>query len=76
MVNTKEPRLEKATETIEYASASGNGEERLTEDKWQAIIHNDASCDHRFFYAVETTGIFCRPSCKSRPPKRENIRIF
>lgn len=52
------------------------GEERLTEEKWQAIINNDASYDSRFFYAVKSTGIFCRPSCKSRPPKKENVRLF
>ncbi|MGG6313168.1 bifunctional transcriptional activator/DNA repair enzyme AdaA [Paenibacillus macerans] len=46
------------------------------ETEWQAIIQNDASQDGRFFYAVTSTGIFCRPSCKSKPPKRENVRIF
>ncbi len=29
-----------------------------------------------FFYAVKTTGIFCRPSCQSKPPKKENVRVF
>lgn len=48
----------------------------MTEDKWQAIIENDPSYDGQFFYAVKTTGIFCRPSCKSKPPKKENVRIF
>lgn len=48
----------------------------LTDEKWQAIIQNDASFDHKFIYAVESTGIFCRPSCKSRAPKREHVRIF
>ncbi|MFT9846861.1 bifunctional transcriptional activator/DNA repair enzyme AdaA [Aneurinibacillus sp. REN35] len=43
---------------------------------WQAIIHNDASYDDKFYYAVKTTGIFCRPSCKSRPPNIHNVRIF
>ncbi|CAM2858185.1 bifunctional transcriptional activator/DNA repair enzyme AdaA [Paenibacillus sediminis] len=51
-------------------------QETLTDEKWQAIIHNDHSYDGHFFYAVKTTGIFCRPSCKSRPPKRENICLF
>ncbi|WP_246131936.1 bifunctional transcriptional activator/DNA repair enzyme AdaA [Paenibacillus hemerocallicola] len=51
-------------------------EQKLTEEKWQAIINNDASYDNRFFYAVKSTGIFCRPSCKSRPPKKENVRVF
>lgn len=48
----------------------------LTDEKWQAILSNDASYDGKFFYAVKTTGIFCRPSCKSRPPKKENICLF
>lgn len=50
--------------------------EPVTEDKWQAIINNDASYDGHFFYAVKTTGIFCRPSCKSRLPHLGNIGIF
>ncbi|WP_460325582.1 bifunctional transcriptional activator/DNA repair enzyme AdaA [Paenibacillus sp. YSY-4.3] len=48
----------------------------LTEELWQAIVGNNASYDNQFIYAVQSTGIFCRPSCKSRPPKREHIRIF
>ncbi|MDU4698237.1 MAG: bifunctional transcriptional activator/DNA repair enzyme AdaA [Paenibacillus sp.] len=46
------------------------------EGQWQAILANEATQDGRFFYAVVSTGIFCRPSCKSRPPKRENVRVF
>ncbi|MGX9134652.1 bifunctional transcriptional activator/DNA repair enzyme AdaA [Rummeliibacillus sp. JY-2-4R] len=49
---------------------------RLTDEKWQAIIDNNASYNNIFFYAVKTTGIFCKPSCKSRVPKRENVCIF
>lgn len=48
----------------------------LTEELWQAIVGNNATYDNRFIYAVQSTGIFCRPSCKSRPPKREHVRIF
>lgn len=48
----------------------------LTKERWQAIINNDSSFDDKFFYGVKTTGIFCRPSCKSRAPKFENVRIF
>ncbi|MCA1296028.1 bifunctional transcriptional activator/DNA repair enzyme AdaA [Paenibacillus sp. alder61] len=48
----------------------------ITQERWQAIIGNDAASDGQFYYAVKTTGIFCRPSCKSRPPKKENISIF
>lgn len=48
----------------------------LTEDWWHAITHNDKSYDDVFIYAVLSTGICCRPSCKSRDPKRENILIY
>jgi AraC family transcriptional regulator, regulatory protein of adaptative response / methylphosphotriester-DNA alkyltransferase methyltransferase len=48
----------------------------MINEKWQAIINNDASYNNQFFYAVKTTGIFCKPSCKSRVPKKENVRIF
>lgn len=50
--------------------------ESIPEEKWQAIISNDASYDGKFIYAVKTTGIFCRPSCKSKAPKQENVRLF
>ncbi|WP_055108055.1 bifunctional transcriptional activator/DNA repair enzyme AdaA [Paenibacillus ihumii] len=48
----------------------------MTDEIWHAIIRNDASYDDQFIYAVQSTGIFCRPSCKSRAPKKEHIRIF
>ncbi|MDN7243145.1 bifunctional transcriptional activator/DNA repair enzyme AdaA [Planococcus sp. N028] len=45
-------------------------------DYWQAITENDPAFDDQFFYGVQTTGIFCRPSCKSRVPSKENVHIF
>ena len=48
----------------------------LTEAQWQAVILNNADYDGQFVYAVKTTRIFCRPSCKSRPPKREHVGMF
>lgn len=48
----------------------------MTNERWQAIINNDPSYNHQFFYAVKSTRIFCKPSCKSRVPKKENVRIF
>lgn len=51
-------------------------EEKLTDRRWQAIAQCDASFDGEFYYGVSTTGIFCRPSCKSKTPAREHVRIF
>ncbi|MBC1811580.1 methylphosphotriester-DNA--protein-cysteine methyltransferase family protein [Listeria booriae] len=48
----------------------------VTEEQWRAICENDARYDGKFFYAVSSTRIFCRPSCKSRVPRRENVSIF
>jgi len=44
------------------------------ESAWQQLVTRDMSA--RFFYAVTTTGVFCRPSCKSRLPLRANVRFF
>ena len=41
---------------------------------WQQLIARDRAA--RFFYGVVTTGVFCRPSCASRRPSRENVRFF
>ncbi|WP_026570713.1 bifunctional transcriptional activator/DNA repair enzyme AdaA [Sediminibacillus terrae] len=48
----------------------------IPEAWWNAIITNNASYDGVFYYGVQTTGIFCRPSCKSRVPLPGNVRIF
>ena len=48
----------------------------LEETAWRAICERDESYIGQFYYGVVTTGIYCRPSCKSRRPKRENVRIF
>ena len=41
----------------------------------RAFQAHDSSYDGLFFYAVRTTGIFCRPSCASRP-KPEHVEFF
>ncbi len=43
---------------------------------YQAIVQRDASMEGVFFVAVKTTGIFCRPGCKAKTPKRENVEFF
>ncbi len=46
------------------------------DEMYDAIITNDESYDTLFFYAVKSTGIYCRPSCKSKTPKVGNIEFF
>ena len=40
---------------------------------WQSFHHRDRAADGRFVVAVKTTGIYCRPSCAARRPRRENV---
>lgn len=43
---------------------------------WRAVLARDGSADGAFVYAVATTGVYCRPSCPSRRPRRENVVFF
>lgn len=43
---------------------------------WQACLDKDARYDGKFVLAVVTTGIYCRPACPARKPKRENVMFF
>lgn len=47
-----------------------------TEVLWRAVEARDARFDGAFVFGVKTTGIFCRPSCSARKPKRENVKFF
>jgi AraC family transcriptional regulator of adaptative response/methylated-DNA-[protein]-cysteine methyltransferase len=57
-------------EQLELTMAGNN------DQRWQAVLARDASQDGTFVFAVSSTGVFCRPSCPSRRPRRENVRFF
>lgn len=44
--------------------------------RWNAVGENNSSADGTFYYAVITTGVYCRPSCKSKLPNRDNVEYF
>lgn len=46
------------------------------EDMWDIILACDSSYDGVFYTAVKTTKIYCRPSCKSRKPKKINVEFY
>ncbi|MFF7815283.1 DNA-3-methyladenine glycosylase 2 family protein [Streptomyces sp. NPDC007945] len=52
----------------------------MTDDEgdtlYQAVSSRDARFDGEFFFAVRTTGIYCRPSCPAVTPKRRNVAFF
>ena len=65
------------TNNLELATVrltSQNVQPINAERAWQQLCERDRS--GRFFYGVTTTGVFCKPECKSRRPLRENVRFF
>lgn len=57
-----------------------NNQMRLTTDSdevfWQAVVSRESRLDGTFVFAVSTTGIYCRPSCPARRPKRDHVCFF
>jgi AraC family transcriptional regulator of adaptative response/methylated-DNA-[protein]-cysteine methyltransferase len=47
----------------------------INDRRWTAVVARDASADGTFVYSVRTTGVYCRPSCPSRPARPENVRF-
>jgi len=47
-----------------------------TELQWQQVLSRDARQDGHFVFAVRTTGVYCRPSCPSRRPRRDSVEFF
>ena len=45
-------------------------------ERWAAILQRDAEADGTFYYAVITTGVYCRPSCAARRASRERVRFY
>jgi AraC family transcriptional regulator of adaptative response/methylated-DNA-[protein]-cysteine methyltransferase len=46
------------------------------EQRWTAVVDRDRSADTGWVYGVRTTGVYCRPGCPSRRPRRENVAFF
>ena len=54
--------------------ARGKSPKLITDDwRWQSLVRKDERADGLFWYSVKTTGVYCRPSCPARLPKRENV---
>ena len=63
IMNVEQPRQSDITNLIE-------------DSRWQAVLARDGASDGKFIFAVSSTGVYCRPSCPSKRPKRENVTFF
>jgi len=48
----------------------------VDEGRWNAVMARDAARDGEFVFAVSSTGVYCRPSCPARRPRRGNVQFF
>ncbi len=66
------------SENREPGRARGPTLDPVTDDdtRYEAVSSRDARFDGEFFFAVRTTGIYCRPSCPAVTPKRQNVTFF
>jgi AraC family transcriptional regulator of adaptative response/methylated-DNA-[protein]-cysteine methyltransferase len=58
---------------METRAARSSPSWSTAEARWNAVQRRDRAADGAFYYSVLTTGVYCRPSCASRPARRENV---
>jgi AraC family transcriptional regulator of adaptative response/methylated-DNA-[protein]-cysteine methyltransferase len=62
---------------VAHSNPTASGDARGPDDRrWTAVIARDSGQDGEFVFAVATTGVYCRPSCPARRPRRENVAFF
>ena len=60
----------------EMTVAGSNASSLKNDQRWEAVLDRDHARDGEFVFAVATTGVYCRPSCPARRPRRENVSFF
>ena len=66
-------------QTMPHSQASSSQQSRsdaADETRWNAVVARDAGHDGKFVFAVSSTGVYCRPSCAAKRPRRENVEFF
>jgi AraC family transcriptional regulator of adaptative response/methylated-DNA-[protein]-cysteine methyltransferase len=58
------------------AQSKSNSTKFSDDRRWSAVVERDPVHDGEFVFAVGTTGVYCRPSCPARRPRRENVTFF
>jgi AraC family transcriptional regulator of adaptative response/methylated-DNA-[protein]-cysteine methyltransferase len=67
-------QLKPSTRSADIADARSRGPN--SDPRWSSVMARDATRDGEFVFAVSSTGVYCRPSCAARRPRRENVHFF
>jgi AraC family transcriptional regulator of adaptative response/methylated-DNA-[protein]-cysteine methyltransferase len=62
--------------TPEPKSADQGAVNPADDKRWDAVVARDAAHNGEFVFAVSSTGVYCKPSCAARRPRRENVTFF
>lgn len=78
MLMSAKPASQAATAELPKESEAANSLERqpnadIDAWRWNAVATRERSADGVFYYSVRTTGVYCKPSCASRPALRKNV---
>jgi len=67
-----------ATESLTLMGSTSKSatSESTDESRWNAVLARDTKHDGEFVFAVSSTGVYCRPSCAARRPRRANVEFF
>src|SRR5579862_8181009 len=57
-------------------SSNQSRDENKQNVQWHAVLSRDTKQDGKFVFAVSSTGVYCRPSCPARRPRRQNVTFF
>src|SRR5579872_7271267 len=70
--------VEEGCDVMPIANSSSTKPTKLpaADRRWDAVVARDARRDGEFIFAVASTGVYCRPSCPARRPRRENVTFF
>jgi AraC family transcriptional regulator of adaptative response/methylated-DNA-[protein]-cysteine methyltransferase len=63
-------------ETQESTASQLQMADVVNDFRWEAVMTRDAASDGKFVFAVSSTGVYCRPSCPSKRPRRQNVTFF
>jgi len=78
--SSREMPVARANPTESNRRQSNGGDSRsgqLSDDqRWNAVVARDRAHDGEFVFAVASTGVYCRPSCPARRPRRQNVTFF
>jgi AraC family transcriptional regulator of adaptative response/methylated-DNA-[protein]-cysteine methyltransferase len=67
--------MTKAASPARAKSRADRAASVLADPRWTQLLARDPSADGRFVYSVESTGVYCRPSCGARPARPENVEF-